>query len=129
MPAGWLILATRENYGCANLVQEKPPRAVIARTVSPGFPTCSDHQCFHLAVDLAARRPVPSLDPGEHRKLPDALVLVGVEEGVIILERDAAVGIPVGPEHVGVCEQAGAAVDRLLTTDRSEAQRRHAVEQ
>src|SRR5215216_2749753 len=41
----------------------------------------------------------------QHREATDALVLVGVEERVVVPERDAAVGLAARPQHVGVREQ------------------------
>src|SRR5258708_14590372 len=70
-----------------------------------------------------------SLHPCHHREPLDALIAVGVEEGVVIPERDAAVGIAVGSEHEAVREQAAAAIDRVLAADRGQPQRRHAVKQ
>ncbi|GCC48249.1 hypothetical protein chiPu_0032452, partial [Chiloscyllium punctatum] len=69
------------------------------------------------------------LDPREHREAADALVAVGVEERVVVLERDATVGVAVRTEHEGVREQAVAVEDLALAADRIEPQCRHAVEQ
>src|SRR5439155_11505962 len=69
------------------------------------------------------------LDLRQHREAADALALVGIEERVVIPERDAAVGLTTGPEHVGVREQPVAAVDFFLAADRRQPQRRHAVKQ
>ena len=76
---------------------------------------------------------VPSTPPSEavtallnlrqHRETADALILVGIEEGVVILERDAAVGLSARPEHVAVGEQSLAVEDLVLTTDRRQPQR------
>src|SRR5262245_38341574 len=70
-----------------------------------------------------------SLDPGNDGELSDALVAVGTEEGAIVLERHAAVGIAVWPEHIAVREQAAAAVDGVLAADRVETQGGNRVEQ
>src|ERR1700676_3361598 len=48
---------------------------------------------------------VRSLHPCDHREPLDALIAEGIEEGVVILERDAAVGVAVRAQHVGVREQ------------------------
>jgi hypothetical protein len=69
-------------------------------------------------------RPRRSLDPGDDGEFSDALVVIGAEEGIVVLEGDAAVGIAVRPEHVRMREQPGAAVDRFLATDRRQPQRR-----
>src|SRR3954451_2849096 len=70
-----------------------------------------------------------SIELGDHREPADALVLVGVEERVIVLEGYAAVGLAGAAEHEGVREQAVAAENLLFAADRIEPQRRHAVEQ
>src|ERR1700759_4009675 len=61
-----------------------------------------------------------SFDSRQNRELADAMVAVGVEEGVVIAERDAAIGIAIRAEHVGVREQAFAAEDRLFAADRGQ---------
>jgi hypothetical protein len=53
----------------------------------------------------------------------------GLQEGVVVAERDAAVRIAAGPKHIGVGEQAGAAEDRARAADRVKADGAHAVEQ
>src|SRR4051794_20447543 len=65
----------------------------------------------------------------QHREAADALVLVGVEERIVVRERDAAVGLAARPEHVAVREQSIAAVDFFLAAERRQPQRRHAVKQ
>src|SRR3954454_9865795 len=48
------------------------------------------------------------IEPGDHREPRDLALLEGVEERVVVLERDAAVRLAVGAEHVGVRQDAGA---------------------
>src|SRR5215475_9234727 len=87
------------------------------------------------ATEVCESEPVGSpqmttqLDLHDDRELLDALVAIGVQEGVVILERHAAVGIAVGAEHVGMREQADTAIYSIIAADRIEPQRRHAVEQ
>ena len=54
---------------------------------------------------------------------------IGLEKLVILAERDAAVGLSVRPEHVGVGEEAGAAMDGGAAAYRVEAQGAHAVKE
>src|ERR1700738_1150034 len=91
----------------------------------PGMTNDSATASLHPSYKITA--PV-SLHPCHHRQPPDALVVIGVEEGVVVLEGHAAVGIAVGAAHVGVREQAAAPVDRVLAADRGQPQRRHAME-
>src|SRR5882672_10436572 len=70
-----------------------------------------------------------SVQPRDHGQALDLAVLVGVQERVVVLERNAAVGIAVGAEHVGMGEQTAPSVDRILAADGYEPQRRNAVEQ
>src|SRR5215472_18514280 len=97
------------------------------------LPRCeNDGAKFHLRRNwLALLRPAlaVSADPCDHSELPDAHAAIGIEEGAVVAERDAAVGSAAGAEHVGVSEQATAAVNRVLAADRVEPERRHAVEQ
>src|ERR1700722_12816948 len=91
-------------------------------------PTAARRSCrAQRPDDLLAKAP-SSVDPCNHGQPLNALVAIGIEEGVVIAERHAAVGIAVGAEHVGMREQAGSAVYRLLAANGIEPQRRHAVE-
>src|SRR5438445_9291711 len=97
--------------------------------------TCAYQLIAPIAIDALPepRRPTralpASIELADDGKAPDALVLVGIEEGVIIPERHAAVGLTGAAEHVGMREQAVAAKNLVLAADRIEPQRRHAVEQ
>ena len=50
-----------------------------------------------------------SVDVRHHGESPDIAAGVGLQEGAVVLERHAAVGITVRAEHVGVGKQATAA--------------------
>ena len=54
--------------------------------------------------------------------------LIGFQERIVILERHAAVGIAIRPEHVGVREQTVAAENLLLAADRRLEAHRLSVE-
>ena len=82
---------------------------------------------MHTRLGPQRRAAQSTLATTASRLMP--LIAVGVQERVVIPERDAAVGIAVGAEHVGVRQQAAAAEDRLLAADRFQPQRRHAVKQ
>jgi hypothetical protein len=56
-------------------------------------------------------------------------VLVGAQERLVVLERDAAIGVAARPEQIGVREQAGAPEDRAFAADRDQSQCLDAVEQ
>src|SRR3979490_3353933 len=70
-----------------------------------------------------------SIQPRDHGQALDLAVPVGVQERVVVLERNAAVGITVGAEHVGMREQTAPPEDRFVAADGSEPQRRHPMEQ
>ncbi len=81
-------------------------------------------------------RPLPSATLGsaswraahDHEAL-DLAAQEGLKEPVVVAERHAAVRIAARTQHVGVRQQADAAVDRLAAADRREPDRPHAVEQ
>src|SRR5581483_12445736 len=58
-----------------------------------------------LATTTAPR----SLHPRDHGELADALVAIGVEKGVVVAERDAAIGSAAGAKHERMRQQAVAA--------------------
>src|SRR5690348_6292652 len=89
-------------------------------------PMAAGSQMKAACAGVIGVRSFHSRDNGE---LLDALISVGVKERVIILEGNAAVGIPVGAKHIAVSKQTGTAVDRLLPTDRRQPQCWNTVEQ
>src|SRR6266403_4459456 len=60
-----------------------------------------------------------SVQPRDHGQALDLAVLVGVQERVVVLERNAAVGIAVRAEHVGMREQTAPPEDRFVAADGS----------
>src|SRR5258708_12890175 len=78
---------------------------------------------------LRSLYPLPSFHPCYHGEALDALVAVGIEEGVVVLERNAAVGIAVRTQHVSMREQAPASEDRVLATAGGQPHPRHPVKQ
>src|ERR1700761_4417941 len=55
---------------------------------------------------LRSNPPCISSDMRPHAQPSHALVAVGIEEGVVVAERDAAVGVAVRAQHIGVRKQA-----------------------
>src|SRR5258708_37624538 len=70
-----------------------------------------------------------SLHPCHNGQPLDPLIPVGIQKRIVVLERNAAVGIAVRAEHVGMREQTGASEDRVLAADRGQPQRRYPVKQ
>ena len=60
------------------------------------------------------KRGVRRSQPGDDGELLDLSVLVRPQEGVVVFHRDAAVRIAVGPEHIGMGEQSGPAVEPAI---------------
>src|ERR1700733_3810202 len=63
-----------------------------------------------------------------HRQVLDLLLFEGLEEGVVVAERDAAARVPIGAKHVGVGQKATAAEHAGLVHG-YQPDRFHAVEQ
>src|SRR5665213_3888450 len=76
------------------------------------------------ALELALAPPLQVRDDGEPAH---ALVAIGIQEGAVIPERDAAVGSAVGAKHESMRKQPGASVDRPFAADGIEPQRGYAM--
>src|SRR5712664_727286 len=84
--------------------------------------------CAGLTYNCVPASP-RSVQPRYYGQALDLAVLVGVQERVVVLERNAAVGIAVRAEHVGMREQPGPSEDCIVAADRREPQGRHAMKQ
>src|SRR5579872_3910000 len=76
-----------------------------------------------------ARRARRSIEAGDDGQSRDLAFLEGIEERVVILERDAAERVSPRTEHVGVREQAGASENLAVAADWRKPNGFHAVEQ
>ena len=73
------------------------------------------------------KAPGGSVQPGDHDQPLDLAVAIGVEEGFVIAERDAAIGIAARPKHEPMGEETDAA--KRIAVDRHQPQRRDTMEQ
>jgi hypothetical protein len=104
---------------CEAIFAGDPTEAHIVQAGNPTHLSGPLYAAFGGSDDLVRAR--------NHHEALDLPVLVGAQEGVVVLDRHAAVGIAVGTQHVGMREEARAAVDAPLA-DRRQPQRLHAVE-
>src|SRR5204863_7525787 len=97
-------------------IRDYSPRSPI-RFASEGYP----HPTSRISLSFIRLQELPprSLHLCDDGEALDALIAVGIQERIVISKRDAAVGITVRTEHVGVGKQSAASENRVLAADGS----------